>query len=468
MYTRSPSAHENAPPSHHPRARRSRAAAQPGAVAAAPAAARLRSDAGDDFTRHQGSRPGQTVGRRRLPAARRRSAQPGDRAQRARTRRQRLPAQRRAGPAARRRAHRPRPGAAARGGARPRPAARSRRHDRRRRHHPAHRARRARRRVPRQAAEGLRHGMTDTQRASPARVVLAHSGHLDAAAAIPWLAAQQRAEVVAVTIDLGQKKEWLEGGRDRALAGGCVRAHVVDVRDEFARDYLARGLKAGLLGPDSGASPAALATPLVARTLVSIARIEEEAAGAHAAPAGDTSAIARTVRVLNPALVIVSVPALFRTAEESGAAGSRTPAATTEPAFVDIAIERGVPVGVNGVAMPWPDLIGSLQIIARAHALGPSALGLVEAAHRALRGVALSSETERFGDLVAAEYRRMLADGSWFSPMRPALDAYVDTLQQTVGGTVRLKLFNGTCTVVDTHLAAAAPATIIPVAKAHR
>src|SRR5205085_11235807 len=161
----------------------------------------------------------------------------------------------------------------------------------------------------------------------------------------------------------------------------------------------------------------------------------------------------------------VSLPALFRTSQESGAPVSRTPSATTEPAFVDIAIERGVPVGVNGVAMPWSDLIGSLQIIARAHGLGPSPLGLVEAAHRALRAVALSTEAERFGDHVATEYRRMLADGSWFSPMRPALDAYVDTLQQTVGGTVRLKLFNGTCTVVDTRVAPAAAPTTIPVAK---
>jgi argininosuccinate synthase len=310
--------------------------------------------------------------------------------------------------------------------------------------------------------------MTDTQRASPARIVLAHSGHLDTAAAIPWLAAQQRAEVIAVTIDLGQRKEWLEAVRDRALAGGALRAHVVDARDEFARDYLARGLKAGLLGPEFGASTAALATPLVARTLVSIAGIEQAAAIAHGDPEGDMSPIARTVRVLNPALRIVPVPPAFRTPEQNRAAVSRTPVATAEPAFVDIAIERGVPVGVNGVAMPWADLIGSLQIIARAHGLGPSPLGLVEAAHRALRSMALSTEAERFGAHVAAEYRRMLDDGSWFSPMRPALDAYVDTLQQTVGGAVRLKLFNGTCTVVDTHVAPTAAATIIPVAKAHR
>ena len=69
------------------------------------------------------------------------------------------------------------------------------------------------------------------------RIVLAYSGGLDTSVAIPWLAERYGAEVVAVTLDLGQGRE-LEDIRERALAIGAVRAHVLDVREEFARDVV--------------------------------------------------------------------------------------------------------------------------------------------------------------------------------------------------------------------------------------
>ena len=66
------------------------------------------------------------------------------------------------------------------------------------------------------------------------RIVLAYSGGLDTSVAIPWLKERYHAEIIAVTMDLGQGKE-LEAVRDRALAAGAVRAHVLDLREEFAR-----------------------------------------------------------------------------------------------------------------------------------------------------------------------------------------------------------------------------------------
>ena len=65
------------------------------------------------------------------------------------------------------------------------------------------------------------------------RIVLAYSGGLDTSVAVPWLAEHHGAEVVAVTLDLGQGSE-LADIRERALALGAVRAHVLDVREEFA------------------------------------------------------------------------------------------------------------------------------------------------------------------------------------------------------------------------------------------
>ena len=112
------------------------------------------------------------------------------------------------------------------------------------------------------------------------RIVLAYSGGLDTSVAIPWLAGKYGAEIVAVTMDLGQGKE-LEAVRDRALAAGAVRAHVLDVREEFARDYVLRALKADAMYEDRYPMGTALGRPLIARKLVEIAAIEQAGAIAH-------------------------------------------------------------------------------------------------------------------------------------------------------------------------------------------
>ena len=121
------------------------------------------------------------------------------------------------------------------------------------------------------------------------RIVLAYSGGLDTSVAIPWLAEQYGAEVIAVTLDLGQGKE-LTDVRERALAVGAVRAHVIDVREEFARDYILPALQAGAIYEDKYPLATALGRPLIASKLVEIART---ARGADlASRVGDTTTLA--------------------------------------------------------------------------------------------------------------------------------------------------------------------------------
>ena len=134
------------------------------------------------------------------------------------------------------------------------------------------------------------------------RIVLAFSGGLATSVAIPWLAERYGAEVIAVTIDLGQGRE-LEEVRDRALATGAVRAHVLDARDEFAHRYIVRGLKADATGPDGAPIGPALGHPLIAQQLVQIAGIEQATAIAHA---GKGAAIDAAARTLNPVLRVLA------------------------------------------------------------------------------------------------------------------------------------------------------------------
>ena len=318
------------------------------------------------------------------------------------------------------------------------------------------------------------------------RIVLAYSGGLATSIAIPWLAERYGAEIITVTMDLGQGKELLEEIRDRSLATGALRAHVVDVRDEFARSYIVRALKAGFLGGAEAAAPAALSRPLVAQKLVTIAHIEQATAVAHGDADGN-AALEMTVGSLDPALTVLApagewgmtlsqqadyarergvVAGASAGAFDDRYAGARSPIDVAgEPASVDVAFERGVPVAINGVVMPLLDLLASLEIIAGVHGVGR--LAALHVAHQALQRATLDEAAAAFSNDVAEEYRRILRNGAWFAPMREALDAYVDKIHERITGTVRLTLVKGDCTVVDCKTSAASPAPFIALTKAH-
>src|ERR1700752_2794489 len=102
------------------------------------------------------------------------------------------------------------------------------------------------------------------------RIVLAYSGGLDTSVAIPWLREKYNAEVIAVTLDLGQGRE-LTQIRERAMATGAVRCHVLDVREEFARDYILPALQAGAMYEGRYPLGTALGHPLLSRKLLEIA-----------------------------------------------------------------------------------------------------------------------------------------------------------------------------------------------------
>src|SRR4051812_15223408 len=115
-------------------------------------------------------------------------------------------------------------------------------------------------------------------------IVLAYAGGLETSIAIPWLAERYRAEVVTVTVDLGQGSD-LADVRERALAVGAIRAHVIDARQEFARDCVVPALQAGALAQGRDPLAPALARPLIAKHLVALARIEGAPTVAHGAVA---------------------------------------------------------------------------------------------------------------------------------------------------------------------------------------
>jgi argininosuccinate synthase len=328
-------------------------------------------------------------------------------------------------------------------------------------------------------------------------VVLAYSGGARSAAAVPWLADRHRAEVVTVTLDLGQSTD-LNEIRAHALASGAARAHVIDARDEFARDIVLPSLKAGALSDTRYPMATALTRPLVAKTLVQIARIENAAEVAHGASGRDRRRLAQPIATLNPALKEIACAEedgfeaaaaassnrvddnlWGRTIGRRGDDGSAAPEdglfkitrnlddAPIRPAHVEIEFERGAAVGINGVTMRFTEIIDSLSTIAGEHGVGrldrikvkadgsrsralyeaPAAV-VLHLAHAELWRFVSSESQQRFDTAVSAAYVEAIDRGEWFDPLRTGLDAYVSATSEQMTGTIRVRLLKGGAQVV--------------------
>lgn len=141
--------------------------------------------------------------------------------------------------------------------------------------------------------------------------------------------------------------------------------------------------------------------------------------------------------------------------------------APDEPEYLEITFDEGVPVALNGVVLKLHELIAQLNQKAGKHGVGridhvenrlvgiksrelyesPAGMVLVNA-HKELETLTLTREVAQYKAGVELEYNRLIYNGLWFSPLKQALDAFVQTTQAHVTGDVRVKLYKGTCQVV--------------------
>ncbi|MFB3881329.1 MAG: argininosuccinate synthase [Armatimonadota bacterium] len=133
-------------------------------------------------------------------------------------------------------------------------------------------------------------------------------------------------------------------------------------------------------------------------------------------------------------------------------------------AYVEIGFEKGVPISLDGRLMKPADLIARLNALAGEHGVGridmienrlvgiksretyecPAAAVLL-AAHRDLEGMCLERELAHYKRMLELKYAELVYYGLWYSPLRRALDAFIEDSQQTVTGVVRMKLHKGNC-----------------------
>jgi argininosuccinate synthase len=269
--------------------------------------------------------------------------------------------------------------------------------------------------------------------------------------AIAWLVERHDAEPIALLLDFGQGRE-LEALRDRALAAGAARAHVLDVADPFVARFVLPTLKAGALHLDGRPSAPGLARMAFAQKLVEIAAIEQTSVVAHAYGDADHS-IATAVHELAAGTTVLAVPQalLASTGDAVDTAPGPALPRPSEPAFVDLSFGRGVPTAINGIAMPLLDLIGSLDMLTRApgdRARHRGTAGVVlHDAHRGLQEAVGGGAVDR--QALARRYVELIDAGAWFSSERRALEAQVDKLEKSVNGTVRLELGTDACRIVE-------------------
>ena len=345
--------------------------------------------------------------------------------------------------------------------------------------------------------------------------VVAYSGGLDTSCAIAWLKEDWYGfdEVVAVMVDVGQVYD-VEESLVRGRAAGADDIILLDRKDAFADDQCAKAIRTNALYEGKYPLVSALSRPVIAQAVAEIA-VE---LGAEAVVHGCTGkgndqlrfelafkAHYPGVRVIAPlrdriwtrdeeieyalgkGIPVVATQAspfsidenLFGRAIEAGVledpwnappeepyAMTQDPATAPAPSEVVLGFRQGVPVSLDGDALPLAELIARLNHLAGAYGIGrldmienravgiksrevyeaPAALTLI-LAHSALEDVILTKDEARIKRGLEQRWTELVYEGLWFSPAREAIDAFVDKTQEYVTGEVRVELRPNTAVV---------------------
>jgi argininosuccinate synthase len=348
------------------------------------------------------------------------------------------------------------------------------------------------------------------------RVLLLYSGGLDTSVMLKWIQDRYDAEVVCLTVNLGQPGEDYAVIEDKARRLGAVECHVIDARAEFARDFVAPAIKANAL---YGGYPlfTALGRPLIAKLAVEQARASGCDTIAHGCTGkgNDQVRIEATVATLGPELKVIAPVRSWQMGREEEIAYARehgipvkggtetTPysiddnlwgrssegrwiedlghapeddvfqlvtrpeEAPDEPETVSIGFERGVPVALNGERLELVELIERAAEIAARHGVGivdhiedrivglkvrdiyeAPAAALILPAHQELERLVGTIHQNQFKGQLDRQWAYLVYAGLWWEPLRGDLDAYMESVNARVTGTIALKLYKGHARVV--------------------
>ena len=269
----------------------------------------------------------------------------------------------------------------------------------------------------------LVHHLTSSYEAHPEevhRVLLLYSGGLDTSVMLKWIQDEYDAEVVALTVNLGQPGEDYEVIRGKAHQLGALESHIVDAREEFAHGYVLPAIKANAIYGTGYPLFTALGRPLIAKLAVEHARETGCDTIAHGCTGkgNDQVRIEATIATLAPEIKVIAPVRTWRMGREEEIAyarehgipvkgGTEAPPysiddnlwgrssegrwienlehaptddvftlvtrpeeAPDEPEFIEIEFERGAPVAVNGERMGLVPLIDHVGELGARHGVG--------------------------------------------------------------------------------------------------
>lgn len=252
------------------------------------------------------------------------------------------------------------------------------------------------------------------------KVVLLYSGGLDTSVMIKWIQDQYNAQVIALTIDIGQQADDLNEIKKKALRLGAKKAMVVNAKDEFAQEYIAKGIKANASYQGRYYLSTPLGRPLLAKWAVKVAMAEGADCIAHGCTGkgNDQVRIEGTALALNPDIKIIAPvrewsmgrdeelvyakkhgiavkqtadkpysyddnmwgvtgesgeienPALIPPLEKILQVCSLPEKAPDNPEYLEIEFVKGLPVAVLGKQMKLADLIYFLNKVGAKHGVG--------------------------------------------------------------------------------------------------
>ncbi len=349
------------------------------------------------------------------------------------------------------------------------------------------------------------------------RVLLLYSGGLDTSVMLKWIQEHYHAEVVALTVDLGQPGEDFEAVRAKALQLGALDCLVVDARDAFAHRYVLPAIKAN--GRYGGGYPlfTALGRPLLAKLAVEKARETGCDTIAHGCTGkgNDQVRIEATVSTLGPELKLIAPVRGWRMGREEELAYARehgiplrgakegppysvddnlwgrsseggpiedlgepphddvfelvTPPerAPDDAERVAIEFERGCPTALDGERLGLVELLERAGELGARHGIGiidhiedrivglkvrdlyeAPAAELVLTAHKELEKLVGTIHQNHMKPQLDGQWAFLVYAGLWYEPLLSDLNAYMDRANEQVSGTITMKLFKGSASVV--------------------
>lgn len=346
------------------------------------------------------------------------------------------------------------------------------------------------------------------------KIVLSYSGGLDTSVIITWLKENyNNCEVIAVTGDVGQGEDELEGLEEKALKTGASKAYILDLKDELVNEYILPAIKAGATYEGQYLLGTPFTRPLLAKKLVEIAKKENADAICHGCTGkgNDQVRFELAIKALAPDMPVIAPWRLWDIKGRDDAIeyaekhkiplkitretnyskdknlwhlshegldledianvpkydeilemGVTPKQAKDEETIIEIEFEKGVPIALNGEHLDLVTLIEKLNKLGGENGIGildmvenrlvgMKSRGVYETpggtiiykAHSLLETICLDKDTMHFKQIVGNKLGELLYDAKWYTPLKNAINSFVDKTQETVTGKVGLKLYKG-------------------------